>query len=70
MCGAGRSFENDPNLTDKRYPGNPTRSYRTRQSLRILYEVAEWEGHTPEVIRHMLDHLAKLKEEGIEAINE
>ncbi len=63
-------FENDPNLTDKKFPGNPTRSYRTRQSLRVVGEVVEWEGHSPEVLQNMLDNLAKLKAQGIEAIND
>lgn len=63
-------FENDPNLTDKKFPGNPTRSYRTREPLRIVGEVLDWEGHSPEVLQNMLDNLKKLKELGIEAINE
>lgn len=64
------TFENDPNLTDKKFPGNPTRSYRTRQPLKVVGEVLEWEGHSPEVLHQMLDHLAELKRLGIEAINE
>lgn len=64
------SFENDPNLTDKKFPGNPTRSYRTRQPLRVVGEVTEWEGHAPEVLKNMLEHLDKLKQLGIEAIND
>ena len=63
-------FEDDPNLTDKRVPGNPTRSYRTRDSLRVVGEVLDWEPHSPEVLQHMLDHLEELKRLGIEAINE
>lgn len=63
-------FENDPNLTDKKFPGNPTRSYRTKQPLLVVGEVFEWEGHSPEVLQHMKDYLEKLKEQGIEAINE
>ncbi|KGF80283.1 hypothetical protein IA69_19070 [Massilia sp. JS1662] len=58
------TFEDDPNLTNKRFPGNPTRSYRTRAPLRIVGEVADWQGHPPEVIRQMLDHLAELKRAG------
>jgi len=64
------TIENDPNLTDKMFPGNPTRSYRTRQPLRVLDEVLDWEGHSPEVLQKMLDHLEELKRLGIEAINE
>ena len=63
-------FENDPNLTDQRFPGNPTRSYRTRDPLRVVAEVTGWEGHPPEVLQHMLDNLEKAKAEGVEAINE
>ena len=64
------NFENDPNLTDKKFPGNPTRSYRTKHPLRGVGEVLEWEGHSPEVLQNMLDNLEKLKQLGIEAIND
>lgn len=63
-------FEDDPNLTDKKFPGNPTRSYRTRDPLLVVVEVEEWEGHPPEVLQAMLDHLAVLKSQGVEAIND
>ena len=63
-------LEDDPNLTDKKFPGNPTRSYRTREPLRVAGEVLDWEGHSPEVLQHMRDHLEKLKQLGIEAIND
>ena len=63
-------LEDDPNLTDKRFPGNPTRSYRTREPLRVVGEVLDWEGHSPEVLQDMRDHLEKLKRLGIEAIND
>jgi rifampin ADP-ribosylating transferase len=58
------TFEDDPNLTNKRFPGNPTRSYRTRDALRIVAEVEDWQGHPPETIRQMLDHLEELKRAG------
>ncbi|CAM5792143.1 NAD(+)--rifampin ADP-ribosyltransferase [Cellulomonas persica] len=64
------TLENDPNLTDKRFPGNPTRSYRTREPVRVLAEVSTWHGHPPEVLQNMLDHLRALDDAGIEAINE
>ncbi|MGE4213930.1 MAG: NAD(+)--rifampin ADP-ribosyltransferase [Anaerotignaceae bacterium] len=64
------AFENDPNLTDKKFPGNPTRSYRTKASLRVVGEVLDWEGHDSEVLRNMLDNLEELKRQGIEAIND
>lgn len=63
-------FENDPNLTDKKFPGNPTRSYRTAQPLRVVGEVDHWQGHSPEQLRTMRDGLQRLREQGIEAIEE
>ncbi len=64
------AFEDDPNLTDKKFPGNPTRSYRTRQPLKVTGEVTGWEGHSPEVLQNMRDRLDELKRQGIEAIND
>lgn len=63
------AFVDDPNLTDQKFPGNPTRSYRSQAPLRVLGEVAEWQGHSPEQLRHMKDHLARLEEQGVEAID-
>ena len=63
-------FENDPNLTDKKFPGNPTRSYRTKSALRVVGEVADWQGHAPELLQAMNEHLQRLKEQGIEAIED
>jgi rifampin ADP-ribosylating transferase len=63
-------IENDPNLTDKKFPGNPTRSYRTQHPLRVVGEVLNWEGHSPEELQKMRDHLDELKRLGIEAIND
>lgn len=63
-------FEDDPNLTDKKFPGNPTKSYRTRHPLRVTGEVMEWQGHPPEQIKTMKDHLEKLRQLGIEAIED
>ncbi|HET9640536.1 MAG TPA: NAD(+)--rifampin ADP-ribosyltransferase [Allosphingosinicella sp.] len=57
-------YHDDPNLTDKKFPGNPTRSYRSRQPLRIVGEVAEWEPHSPERLKEMKDFLARLEAEG------
>jgi rifampin ADP-ribosylating transferase len=64
------TFEDDPNLTNKRFPGNPTRSYRTYGPLRVVAEVEDWEGHTPEAVRQMLDHLAELRHQGRAAIED
>jgi Rifampin ADP-ribosyl transferase len=63
-------FEDDPNVTDKRFPGNPTQSYRTRHPLRVVGEVDGWEGHHPEVLKGMLDHLALLREQGLDVIED
>ena len=57
-------FEDDPNVTDKRFPGNPTRSYRSRDPLRVVEEVDDWPPHPPEVLQGMLDSLARLRAEG------
>jgi len=64
------AFEDDPNVTDKRFPGNPTRSYRTTQPLRIVEEVTGWEPPPPEVIQHMRQRMAELAELGIEAMDD
>lgn len=48
-------FVDDPDLTDKRFPGNPTRSYRSRAPLRVVGEVTDWQGHSPEEIKAMMD---------------
>ena len=63
-------IEDDPNLTDKKYPGNPTKSYRSRNPLRVFGEVTDWKGHSPEKLKAMKDHLERLKRLGIEAIEE
>ena len=63
-------IEDDPNLTDKKFPGNPTQSYRSRDPLRVTGEVKDWQGHTPEQLKAMKDHLDRLKELGIEAIED
>ena len=58
------AFEDDPNLTDKRFPGNPTQSYRSRAPLRILGEVAQWQPHPPERLAEMKAVLARMAAEG------
>ncbi len=63
-------FEDDPNVTDKRFPGNPTQSYRTRHPLRVVAEVEGWDGHDPEVVKGMLDHLALVREQGLDVIED
>lgn len=63
-------IEDDPNLTDKRFPGNPTMSYRSQSAFRVTGEVAEWTGHSPEVLQQMRAHLDELKRLGVEAIED
>lgn len=64
------SFQDDPNLTDKKFPGNPTKSYRTKEPLLVVDELKDWQGHSQEQLQAMLNHLQKLKEQGIEAIED
>ena len=63
-------FEDDPNVTDKRFPGNPTRSYRTRHPLRVVEELTEWQPHPPEAVQAMLDGLTRLRAEGRDVIED
>jgi rifampin ADP-ribosylating transferase len=55
------SFENDPNVTDKKFPGNPTRSYRTQAPLKIVGEVTDWVKQTPEELQKWREKLANVK---------
>ena len=64
------TFEDDPNLTNTRFEGNPTRSYRTCEPLLVVGEVIDWQPHPPEVLQHMRDRVAELKAQGVEAIND
>lgn len=59
----------DPNLTDKKFPGNPTKSYRSQMPLRVTREVTEWQPHPPEQLKAMKDFVERMKREGIEAID-
>jgi rifampin ADP-ribosylating transferase len=63
-------FEDDPNLTDKKFPGNVTASYRSSDPLRVTGEVADWIGHSPERVEEMKDGLARLKAEGLDRIED
>lgn len=60
----------DPNLTDKKYPGNPTKSYRSREPLRVTGEVMDWQGHSPEALKVMKDNIERLRRLGVEAIDD
>lgn len=63
-------IEDDPNLTNRRFPGNPTKSYRSRSPFRVVGEVAEWTGHSPAQLAEMHAHLENLRQRGVEAIEE
>ncbi|RIH58510.1 NAD(+)--rifampin ADP-ribosyltransferase [Streptomyces sp. SHP22-7] len=56
-------FENDPNVTDKKFPGNPTRSYRSKEPLRIVGEVIDWTRQTPEALKMWRDRLAAMRQD-------
>ena len=60
--------EDDPNLTDKKYPGNPTLSYRSKEPLRVIGEVIEWQGHSAEELKKMKDGVEQARQLGVEAI--
>ena len=63
------AFFDDPNLTDKKVPGNPTRSYRSQQPLRIVGELAEWQAHSPEQVEAMKQAVSRLLEGGAKIID-
>lgn len=63
-------FEDDPNVTNKKFPGNVTQSYRSRHPLRVVGELESWVGHAPEVLQTMLDNLARLREQGLDLIED
>ena len=63
-------IQDDPNLTDKKFPGNPTKSYRTGDPLRVTGEITDWQGHSADQLKGMKDHLERLKELGVEAIED
>lgn len=64
------AFEDDPNLTDQKFPGNVTASYRSLDPIRVTGEVKDWVGHSPEQLEHMKSSLAHVNEEGTATIIE
>ena len=62
--------EDDPDLTDRKFPGNPTMSYRSTHPFRVVGEVGVWEGHPPEQVEAMKAGLDKLKEQGVKSLND
>lgn len=63
-------IEDDPDLTDKKFPGNPTKSFRSTKPFKVVGEVTAWQGHTKEQVNAMKDALAKLKEQGTHSLND
>ena len=63
-------IEDDPDLTDRKFPGNPTKSYRSTHAFKVVGEVATWQGHPLEQLKAMKDGLARLKEQGINSLND
>lgn len=64
------AIEDDPDLTDRKFPGNPTKSYRSREPFKVVGEVTIWQGHPAEQVKAMKDGLEKLKEQGISSLND
>jgi rifampin ADP-ribosylating transferase len=62
--------EDDPNVTDKKFPGNPTQSFRSREPVRVVGELVDWVGHSPEKLQAMRDALAALKRQGAAQIED
>jgi rifampin ADP-ribosylating transferase len=60
----------DPNLTDKKFPGNPTKSYRSREPLRVSGEVTDWQGHSQEQLQAMKEGLDQVKQRGAKPIDD
>lgn len=63
-------FEDDPNVTNKRFPGNVTQSYRTRHPMVVTGEIEAWEGHAPEILQAMLENIARLRAKGLDVIED
>lgn len=63
-------IEDDPNLTNQKFPGNPSKSYRSKHPFKVIGEVTVWQGHSPEQIKAMKEGIAKLNEQGIHAIED
>ena len=62
------AIEDDPNLTDKKYPGNPTLSYRSKDALRVIGEVVDWRGHSAGELKNMKDNVERSRQLGVEII--
>jgi rifampin ADP-ribosylating transferase len=53
-------FDDDPNVTDKKFPGNPTQSFRSREPLRVTGELVDWVGHSPEKLQGMRSAIQRI----------
>ena len=77
-AGAGRIYvvqptgpiEDDPDLTNKKFRGNPTKSYRSREPLRVTSEITDWKGHSPEALKAMKEGLERRERLGVEPIDD
>jgi rifampin ADP-ribosylating transferase len=63
-------IEDDPDLTDKKFPGNPTKSYRSTQPFKVVGEATVWEGHPAAQVKAMKDALETLRQQGTNSLNE
>lgn len=63
-------IEDDPDLTDKKFPGNPTKSYRSTEPFKVVGEVTVWQGHSAEQVKSMKEGVGKLKEQSVKSLNE
>ncbi len=63
-------IEDDPDLTDKKFRGNPTKSYRSRHPFKVVGEVTVWQGHPAQQVQLMKDHLQQLHQQGIRSLND
>lgn len=63
-------FEDDPNVTNKKFPGNVTLSYRTRHPMRVVDELQTWQAHSPEALQAMLNNIARLRQQGLDVIED
>ncbi len=62
--------EDDPDLTDMKFPGNPTKSYRSTEPFKVVGEISVWQGHLQEQVKEMKDALKKLQEQGVNSLND
>src|SRR5205809_427994 len=63
-------IEDDPDLTNKKFRGNPTKSFRSREPLRVMGEVTKWQGHSPEALKAMKDGVKRLERLGVKPIDD